>query len=365
MAKILVVEDELFILENILDILELEGHQALGALHGRAGLELARQHLPDLIVSDIMMPEMDGYGLLLALRENPATATIPLVFLTAKADRTAMRYGMELGADDYLTKPFTPAELIALVNARLERHATVAQEYEKKLEDLRGNIFRMLPHELRTPLATVIGYSELILFDAPELGRDRLTAMVEAIHRAGLRLERLIDNFLMHSQIELLKTDPGRLEQMRALWVDDPADIIQHQARASAENIERPDDLALELGDQAPVRVAIDSLKKIVTEVVDNAFKFSGPGLPVEVQAGVEDGVYRLRVLDRGRGMTPEQIANIGAGMQFERALYEQQGAGLGLIIALRLAELHNGALTIDSIPNVHTTVQVTLPLHP
>jgi two-component system sensor histidine kinase/response regulator len=363
MAKILVVEDELPILENILDILELEGHQVLGAHDGRAGLELARQHLPDLIVSDIMMPEMDGYGLLLALREDSATATIPLVFLTAKADRSAMRQGMELGADDYLTKPFTPAELVALVNARLERRATVAQEYEKKMEDLRGNLFRMLPHELRTPLATVIGYSELILYDAPDLSPKRLISMVESIHQAGLRLHRLIENFLMHSQIELLKTNPALLKQMQAMWVDEPDAIIRSQAKRTADELDRQTDLALLMGDQSPVLVATDSLKKIVLEVVENAFKFSEPGQPVEVEAGVENSVYCLRVRDHGRGMTPEQIASIGAGMQFERALYEQQGAGLGLIIALRLADLHNGALTIDSRPNDFTAVQVTLPL--
>jgi DNA-binding response OmpR family regulator len=108
MTRILIIEDEDVIRQNVLEMLEYEGFETSGAADGLAGLQTAREQLPDLIICDIMMPELDGFGVLEELRSDSATATIPLIFLTAKADRDSMRVGMNLGADDYLTKPFTP-----------------------------------------------------------------------------------------------------------------------------------------------------------------------------------------------------------------------------------------------------------------
>ncbi|WP_199246443.1 EAL domain-containing protein [[Phormidium] sp. ETS-05] len=128
MAKILVVEDSEEIRGNIMDLLEAEDFEVVGAENGRWGVEIAQQQKFDLIICDIMMPEMDGYDVIAQLRQNPETADIPFIFLTAKAERNDLRQGMNLGADDYLTKPFTYAELLEAVEARLKR---VAQQREK------------------------------------------------------------------------------------------------------------------------------------------------------------------------------------------------------------------------------------------
>src|SRR5690348_16004581 len=105
--KILVIEDDPAILTTMLDALSLEGFDTTGAENGRIGLQRVQDYQPDLIISDIMMPDLDGHEVLTHLRNDPATATIPLIFLTAKTSRTDVRQGMTLGADDYLTKPFT------------------------------------------------------------------------------------------------------------------------------------------------------------------------------------------------------------------------------------------------------------------
>src|SRR5258708_4226966 len=165
MTTILAIEDDPAILENILETLETDNFTTLGAENGRVGVEKARQHLPDLIVSDIMMPELDGYDVLLNLRGDPATASIPFIFLTARTDRAAVRQGMEFGADDYLTKPFTPSELLAAVTARLERQIAIVSEQKKKMEEMRSSLAFMLPHELRTPLTGILGDSEMLLAD--------------------------------------------------------------------------------------------------------------------------------------------------------------------------------------------------------
>jgi DNA-binding response OmpR family regulator len=121
MVKILVIEDQPPLLDKVLEILHLEGFEAIGAEDGLVGVQKAREYLPDLIICDVMMPKLDGYGVLLELQNSPATAAIPFVFLTARADKSDLRTGMELGADDYLTKPFRSDELLRAIRTRLEK----------------------------------------------------------------------------------------------------------------------------------------------------------------------------------------------------------------------------------------------------
>ncbi len=125
MIKILVIEDEESVRENLLDLLEAENFEPIAAANGKIGINLAVSEIPDLILCDMMMPEIDGYGVLAALRQDPLTATIPFIFLTAKSAKADFRQGMDMGADDYLTKPFTRAELLSAIMNRLERQATL------------------------------------------------------------------------------------------------------------------------------------------------------------------------------------------------------------------------------------------------
>ncbi len=126
--KIVIIEDDPVIQEAVLDWLMFEGYETYGASNGREGIELVLSVLPDLIISDIMMPEMDGYQVLQHLQSNPSTSMIPFIFMSALADRQSVRQGMNLGADDYLTKPFTNSELLGAVQSRLSKHTAVAQK---------------------------------------------------------------------------------------------------------------------------------------------------------------------------------------------------------------------------------------------
>ncbi len=132
MIKILIIEDEEPLRENILALLEADGFDVFGSENGRIGVQLAQEILPDLILCDVMMPELDGYGVLTQLRQNPILAAVPFIFLTAKATKADLRQGMELGADDYLTKPFTRAELLGAIATRLKKQASIQQAYNTK-----------------------------------------------------------------------------------------------------------------------------------------------------------------------------------------------------------------------------------------
>ena len=134
MKKILVIEDEAETLDNLVLMLEMEGFKALSAPNGRAGVATARRELPDVILCDVSMPQMDGYGVLETLRGDSATVSIPFIFLTAKGDKKDLRTGMNLGADDYLTKPASAEDVLAAINARLDRHAEKEQAAMAKVE---------------------------------------------------------------------------------------------------------------------------------------------------------------------------------------------------------------------------------------
>lgn len=138
--KILIIEDNTDIRENVVEILELAGFIVFQAENGKIGVELAMKHVPDIILCDIMMPELDGYGVLYLLNKNTETSAIPFIFLTAKAEKLDLRKGMEMGADDYLTKPFDDIELLNAIESRLKKKEIQQTFYSKSLEKLDGII---------------------------------------------------------------------------------------------------------------------------------------------------------------------------------------------------------------------------------
>ena len=136
MKKILVIEDNIEVRENISEILELSDYKVITAENGKKGVELALKEIPDLIVCDIMMPELDGYGVLHLLNKHIETYGIPFIFLTAKSEKTDLRKGMEMGADDYLTKPFDGIELLNAIEIRLKKTDSIKKHAAKNNEDV-------------------------------------------------------------------------------------------------------------------------------------------------------------------------------------------------------------------------------------
>src|SRR2546421_2634285 len=247
MKKILVIDDEEWLREMVHLALQQKGFDVVEAENGARGIELARKELPDLILCDVNMEKMNGYGALSSLRNEPSTASIPFILMTGLADNAGMRHGMELGADDYLPKPFTIDGLYAAVDARLKKLQTVRQEAEKKLTDLRDNLSLMLPHELRTPLNGILAYGEILANDAETLPAAEVAEMGQVIYDSGKRLERLIENFLIYAQLELLGSDPQKLSALRTKQTEFAAKLIEQRAQDQARLANRPQDLVLEL----------------------------------------------------------------------------------------------------------------------
>ena len=362
MRTILVIEDDVFVRDNIQDLLKGEGFFVLIAEDGREGLEMALHRQPDLILCDVMMPHMDGHQVLRLLRADPRSMAIPFIFLTAKASHTDIRAGMDLGADDYLVKPFTADELLRAVQTRLDKHDEQGRWYRHRIDELRNNLSRNLPHELRTPLSSILGYSQFLLEIYDTVDPQELNEMLMEIHRSGKRLERLVENYHLYAQLEIATTDPIRRTALLNMGDSSAEAVIGKVAHAQAVYRGRESDMQLDL-EEAGLRIQSDYLEKIAEELIDNAFKFSDQGSPVFITGTCSESVYVLEVVDEGRGVRQESLGNIGAFIQFDRDKHEQQGLGLGLTITRRLAELHGGLLNIESNPAEGMCVKVYLPL--
>ncbi|PZO38715.1 MAG: hybrid sensor histidine kinase/response regulator [Pseudanabaena frigida] len=362
MKKILLIEDNPNVLLNTTRMLQSEGYMVIGASNGRDGLEMAQQHIPSLIISDIMMPEIDGYGVISALRNNPATTTIPFIFLSAKSDKTDFRHGMELGSDDYLTKPFTRDELLGAIDAQFKKQEIINSYYKQELDNLRGNISKSLPHQLLFPAIEVMGLADILVKNYHAMEAHEVPELGKRIRKAGRDMHEMVKKFLLYAELESTENDTEWLKQIRnskTTFVDIEISVC---AKKIAENYSRVSDLHVDIKD-ASIQISDSYLSTIAKEIIDNGFKFSAEGSSVNVSGSFDDKEFCLSVTDRGQGIEPEQLANFGAYIKFEKKLYIQQGTGLGLAIAKRLAELHGGRLEIDSIPYEQTIVRVFLPL--
>ncbi|MDY6939220.1 MAG: response regulator [Cyanobacteriota bacterium] len=188
MKKILVIEDEQLLLKNILSILKAEGFEAIGASGGSRGVEMATSETPDLIICDVMMPELDGYGVLKQLQQNPETHLIPFIFLTAKSDRADIRQGIELGADDYLTKPFDIEELLRAIEARFKkqeafygRMQSLSEELDKlqQFVSAKDEMFSNLTQELRQPVSNINMALKMLENEQPPEAKERYLKILQ------------------------------------------------------------------------------------------------------------------------------------------------------------------------------------------
>ena len=362
MTSVLLIDDNGPIRMMLVEILNVAGYDVLEAADGAEGWKLATSRMPDIILSDIRMPEMDGFELLERIRGHQKTEAMPFIFLSSLSEREDIRKGMAMGADDFISKPFTSEEITEAIRGCLLKRQKIDHKHDSTIRLLRKSIAYSLPHELRTPLMNVMGYSQMMMMDYETLSRDDFRNMSETIFRSGQRLNHLVENSLVYAQIELIASDPEQVQALRNHLLKSATKIIRQVAENVAENWERLDDLYTKLEDRA-LQISADNLGHIIEEIVDNAFKFSDLESPVMIKSLVEDGYFKIMIRDIGRGITDEQLAQIGAYMQFERMVYEQQGVGMGLTIAKRLVELHDGELLIDNTESKGTTVTVQFPV--
>jgi signal transduction histidine kinase len=352
MKTVLLIDDDPVVLSTYAIALQNQGYAVLTATSGEEGLAEAKRKLPDVIVSDIHMPGTDGRAVLRAIREDPSLGHKQFVLMTGNPHDVTPRSGMELGADDFLVKPFGLDELLRCVEARLQRAQVHWRVEDRVVSGLRANLHKVLPHEFFTPLAGILGLVELLKEGHAEMSAAEVREYLDDIEKSGWRLQRTLRNYL-------LILEAGRTERPREEALDAAVTLnaIENGATTAAHRAGRAGDLRLVL---QPVGVRGDAadLKAIVEELVDNACHFSPHGTPLTVRLEASGA---LVVEDRGRGMSPEQIEQLGAFRQFDREKVEQQGLGLGLALVQRLAAACGARFALQSSAGRGTTARVEL----
>jgi signal transduction histidine kinase len=362
MHTILIIEDEEPLRQTLAERLTLEGFHVQTAANGKVGVRQVQADPPDLILCDIVMPEMDGYSVLLALQSDARTAAIPFIFLTAKADPPQVRAGMDLGADDYLCKPVAKAELLAAIRGRLCKRGQQQERLAQEVKAAHLEVVRKLPCELLAPLTSLFGASQILESADPVKPVANVRELGQSMRLAAERLQRMIHRFMLYSELEVASHRPQAQAQLRGTGHLPATAWVAAQAEHLAAQAARSEDLHLDLAEVEVVMAAFH-FSELVAQLVDNAFQFSPLGSAVQIHLGLlAHGECELSVRDQGSGMTPEQIRQVAAFRQFDRAAWAQPGTKLGLALVGRIVDLYGGSLVFDSQPGKGTQATVRLP---
>lgn len=370
MAKVLVIEDEESVRFNMLELLEAEGFDAVGASGGYQGIEIALKSHPDLILCDIMMADLDGYGVLAQLRTRPETAMIPLIFVTAKTARADLRQGMQLGADDYLTKPFTQRELLEAVNVRIARHHQVNRLQEQvqalqRINLLKDDLISSVSHDMRTPLMNMKLAIEMLQLKPDSTQREHY---LEILRTECSRETELVENLLELQQLE----DRGERLQLEAIDPSVFSQALIHRFQLRAKGAMQQ--LSLRSAPSLPVLHSNpQKLERLLAELLNNACKYTAEGGKIELSMAVVGDALksgeanRLLFQVRNSAQIPAE-----ALPQLFNKFYrvpdgdrrKQGGSGLGLALVHRLTRVLQGRITVNSEAG-WTVFSVELPLRP
>jgi two-component system sensor histidine kinase/response regulator len=369
MKKILVIEDEKILREEVIEWLTLEDYEAVGAEGGMAGIETTFRFLPDLIICDITMPRLDGHGVLLELRSNLATADIPFIFMTARASYEDIRTGMDMGADDYITKPFSRMELLQAVQTRLEKKGIQQEQQQQKIEQwqeafqqeheqvqLKARLVAMFSHDFRNPLASIMSCNSLMMKYADRLDENQRLKHMNRIDASVRQLVQMLDDMLVVSQMETgnldFKPEPLNIEDFLRKIVEEFQTIYDETYPLVFES-------------QFNDTIMADSrlLRQIATNLISNAIKYSPQGSVVDILLKHHDGQFLLSVRDYGIGIPEVEQASLFNAFHRASNVGEVRGTGLGLAIVKQAAELHGGSVQLESHLGEGTIVTVTIPI--
>lgn len=358
MNTILVVEDEFDVRENLKDLLEAEGFNVLIAKDGSEGYKIAVENIPDVILSDIRMPNVDGLQLLKLLQKGKVTSRIPFLFLTAKVEMQDFREGMNLGADDYIIKPFKAQELLNAVSIRLLKK----ENYCESIKELKEQLITRVPHELRTPLVGIIGFSDILMNEGDNLPVNDIKNMAGVINTSGKRLHKRIEKLLQYSELVALGKDEliGK-NNTEFEYELEPSSIIKISMNLFKE-YNREDDAKISFS-EGILKIEERFYQTILTEIIENAIKFSVKGTVINIHGQVEGEYFVTKIDDQGSGMDKNSINSIDSFKQFSKDIYRQEGLGIGLALVKKTVKMFNGYLNVEGEENKYTSVEFGIPL--
>ena len=355
-SKILIVDDVTKNIQLVANILQEAGYEIFFALNGQMALELVKNQTLDLILLDIMMPEMDGFEVCRHIKKLSNARDIPIIFLTAKTDIESIKKGFEVGGVDYITKPFNKEELLARVKTHLD--LMLQQKELKEVNATKDKFFSIIAHDLKSPFNHLLGLTEIIRDRSMETGHEEIRELASLIHKSAKQGRDLLDNLLTWSRSQIgvhdFKPEPVNLHET----VDEAMVFVEQIA--SQKNIS----IFNEVKRSMKARADINMLNTILRNLLNNAIKFTKPGGFVKVYAKERNEVVEITVEDNGIGISKSTLSKLfkidenpstpGTG--------SEKGTGLGLILCREFVERHGGEIRVESERGSGSKFIFTLP---
>jgi two-component system sensor histidine kinase/response regulator len=362
--KILIVDD---VVSNVLllkILLTNEKFQVCTAANGNQCIEMAQKEKPDLILLDVMMPDINGFDTAVILKKDEATRDIPIIFLTALNNPSDLVKGFQVGANDFLTKPFNKEELVMRVMHQIELVAakrTIVRQNEELRRTInnRDKMYSVIAHDLRSPMASIRMVLNLAVnVVSREMVGDEIFSLLDKANRESEDTHDLLDNLLKWT-----KSQTGRLNVVyQDIDLDDivpgVVDIFHMIAEMKKINLQYipSDEKLIVHGDN-------DMLKTIIRNFISNAIKFSSEGKGVEVFCTREGDFARISVRDHGVGISPERVETIFHKGDTTYGTSGEEGSGLGLQLCEDFARKNGGEAQVESVLGEGSTFSFTVPL--
>lgn len=350
---ILILEDDKDVRDSLKEILQLNNYQVMVAENVKEALSTLEKVKPDLILSDIVMPELSGLEFLEKIRTIPVLFNIPFIFLTAQSESNKIREGMNLGADDFITKPFKVNDLLRSVKLRLEKKTILDEKIDMTLK----GITKYVPHELRTPLVAILGYPQLIKENFDEYDKPQIFEMLDNIYHGSKRLLNTLEKFIIYSDITSNKISEEHHEDS---LTNNLENLVANVFEQIILTNERKNNFC-KLIEESILEINCVHLSTIIKQLLENAFKFSEEGEQVTIIGKINNDKYLFEIIDKGIGFPKEFIHKIGPFVQFNRENNQQLGNGLGLAIANSLLEQFNSKIKIEENIDKGTKVSFEL----
>ena len=369
--KILIVDDILANIEVLHETLEPEGYIISVATSGKMALDVALHLKPDLVLLDIMMPEMDGYETCQKLKENEDTRDFPVIFISAKGENEDIVEGFRVGGVDYIAKPFHGEEVLSRVRTHAQLHYLKRQQINRiqelelqnkkleKLDEIKNRFMGTAMHDLRNPLSSISGFSELFLRGEETYSEDEKKNLVKLINQTSKDLLGLVHDLLDISVFESgelnLNLSSGNIKPvlMKQIQVNQVhSDLKNITINTSLEEV--PDSIF------DPNRIG-----QVIDNLISNALKFSQQGTSMEIGLSSSDQNLEFYVKDEGPGIAEKDQSRLFT--EFPKInVYPTGGeksTGLGLSIVKKIVEAHSGSIQVESEQGVGTIFHVNLPL--
>ena len=363
---ILVVDD---VVSNVLllkILLTKENFKVLTANNGYTCIEIAQNNHPDLILLDVMMPDINGFETAEKLKSDPATADIPIIFLTALNAPSDLVKGFQVGANDFLTKPFNKEELVMRVMRQIQlvfaKRIIESQNAElKRTISNRDKMYSVIAHDLRSPMASIRMVLNLLVSTiSSELIGEELFSLLDKANKESEETHDLPDNLLKWT-----KSQTGRINVVHQNFdISDVLIGIEDIFSLIAENKKQKINFDKQTG-SIMVRADKDMLNTVLRNFMSNAIKFTPEGKDIDILVDKQDKFVKVSIRDHGVGISPERIATLFSAGQTTYGTNNEEGSGLGLQLCQDFARKNGGDVMVESVLGEGSTFSVFVPLMP